>query len=104
MNRQVLISIAAGMALLALMVYAGQNPPHTDEQELSQAQTAGQSTQVAAWDDIEDSAEDVGSAIEKQWERVEDAVIPETEEERREEAQERREDAAEEAAEERRKR
>lgn len=53
-----------------------------------------------AWDDIEDGAEDVGGAIERQWERFEDWVSPETEEERREEAQERREDAREEAEEE----
>lgn len=56
------------------------------------------------WDDIEDAAESVGSTIEEGWEKVEDTVIPETEEERREEAQERREDAAEEAEEERQKR
>lgn len=56
------------------------------------------------WDDIEDAAEGAGSAIEEGWEKVEDTVVPETEEERREEAQERREDAAEEAAEERAKR
>lgn len=54
-----------------------------------------------AWDKVEDAAESVGSAVEEQWEKVEDAVIPETEEERREEAQERAEDAAEEAEEER---
>lgn len=54
----------------------------------------------AAWDDVEDGAEDVGSAVERQWERFEDWVSPETEEERREEAQERREDAKEEADEE----
>lgn len=52
------------------------------------------------WDDIEDAAESVGSKIEKGWEKVEDAVIPETEEERREEARERAEDAREEANEE----
>ncbi len=104
MNRQVVFAIAAGIALLALLVYAGQDRPDTDEQELSEEQTTEQSTRVAGWDDVEDGAEDIGGAIERQWERVEDAVIPETEEERREEAQERREDAAEEAAEERRKR
>lgn len=53
----------------------------------------------AAWDDVEDGAEDVGGAIERQWERFEDWVSPETEEERREEAAERREDAREEAEE-----
>ena len=54
----------------------------------------------AAWDDIEDGAEDIGGAIERQWERFEDWAIPEDEEERREEAAERREDAREEAEEE----
>ena len=54
----------------------------------------------AAWDDVEDGAEDIGSAVERQWERFEDWVSPEDEEERREEAQERREDAREEADEE----
>lgn len=54
----------------------------------------------AAWDDIEDGAEDIGGSIERQWERFEDWLIPETEEERREEAAERREDAREEAEEE----
>lgn len=58
----------------------------------------------AAWDDVEDGAEDIGSSIERQWERFEDWVVPETEEEHREEAQERREDAQEEAEEEARKR
>lgn len=53
----------------------------------------------AAWDDIEDGAEDIGGAIERQWERFEDWAVPETEEERREEAAERREDAREEAEE-----
>jgi hypothetical protein len=53
----------------------------------------------AGWDDVEDGAESIGSAIEKQWEKFEDWVSPETEEERREEAQERREDAQEEAEE-----
>ncbi len=56
-------------------------------------------TAQAAWDDVEDGAESIGSSIEKQWEKFEDWVIPETEEERREEAQERREDAQEEAEE-----
>ena len=53
-------------------------------------------------DDIEDAFETAGAFIERNWEKLEDAVIPETEEERREEAQERAEDAAEEAAEEER--
>ncbi|MGB1581240.1 MAG: hypothetical protein ACPHER_07010 [Nevskiales bacterium] len=57
-----------------------------------------------AWDKVEDAAEGVGSVVEENWEKLEDAVIPETEEERREEAQERAEDAAEEAEEERIKR
>jgi hypothetical protein len=56
------------------------------------------------WDKVEDTAEKGGSWVEKNWEKLEDAVIPETAEEKREEAQERREDAAEEAAEERCKR
>lgn len=56
------------------------------------------------WDKVEDGAERGASWIEGNWEKLEDAVIPETAEERREEAQERREDAAEEAAEERCKR
>ena len=51
-------------------------------------------------DDIEDGFEKIGSVIEENWEKLEDSVIPETEEERREEAAERAEDAAEEAAEE----
>lgn len=50
-------------------------------------------------DDVEDKWEAVGGFFERNWEKLEDAVIPETEEERREEAQERAEDAAEEAAE-----
>ena len=48
--------------------------------------------------------EDIGGAVERQWEMLEDAVIPETEEERREEAQEEREDLNEEIQEERAKR
>ncbi len=50
-------------------------------------------------DKIEDGFEAVGSIIERNWEKLEDAVIPEDEEERREEAAERAEDAAEERAE-----
>ncbi|MDX1497604.1 MAG: hypothetical protein R3352_08625, partial [Salinisphaeraceae bacterium] len=34
-----------------------------------------------AWDKVEDAAEGVGSVIEENWEKLEDAVIPETEEE-----------------------
>jgi hypothetical protein len=67
---------------------------------LGAALAAAPAAQAFEWDDIEDAAESVGSKIEKGWETVEDAIIPETEEERREEAQERAEDAREEAAEE----
>lgn len=60
---------------------------------------AAQAGPCEAQDKAEDGLEAVGSFFERNWEKLEDAVIPETEEERREEAAERAEDAAEEAAE-----
>lgn len=66
------------------------------------APLAAQAGPCEIQDNIEDKVEAVGGFIERNWEKLEDAVIPETEEERREEAQERAEDAAEEAAEEER--
>ena len=106
MDKHIVMASAAGIALLGLLVYAGQT--HKDRTELKAEQSAFSTTessqQVAAWDDVEDGMEDIGGAIERQWERLEDAVIPETEEERREEAQEEREDLNEEIQEERAKR
>ncbi len=98
MNKQI-IAFSLGLALAVPLAYASQG--------MNQAETPNAQDPVLLaleWDDIEDAAEDVGSGIEKGWEKVEDAVIPETEEERLEEEQERREDAAEEAEEERQKR
>lgn len=80
-----------------------------DQPEESQALTSTRHSvliadAVDAWDEVEDGAEDIGSAIERQWERVEDGVFGEDAEERAEEAEERREDRLEEIEEERAKR
>ncbi len=104
MDKHILLASAAGIALVGLLVYAAQTQQDKQETDQQAFSTTESPQTVAGWDDIEDGMEDIGGAIERQWERAEDAVIPETEEERREEAQERREDAAEEAAEERQER
>lgn len=63
---------------------------------------ASSSTLASTADCVEDGAEDVGAAVERQWEKVEDGLFGEDAEERREEAQERAEDRQEEIAERRR--
>ena len=60
------------------------------------------SAQASTADCIEDGAEDIGAAVERQWEKLEDGLFGESAEERAEEERERAEDAQEELEEERR--
>ena len=84
MNRQTANRISSGALQAAQMTLAAV---------LVMAST---STLANKLDCIEDGAEDIGAAVERQWERLEDGLFGESEEERREEARERAEDRQEE--------